>query len=470
MMTRCHTRYCAFLVSLFISLPSYSGTVEAAQWIPWKVLVDEFRGQIYTVDEVRDEYQLQIGELTAKLSDVSVRASGSNLEVRFNDQGLETSLSLEGSLSLSGIIVDQIITREFNGNIIQVHVKAQCSGLGINIKKMFAEGNFLYKQNSTKWVPEIDLLSLELSPNDWSVTTLTCSGIGGIGEEISKEIQKALKDPNLFSPLLVSLIKQESSKLINKLWEDVITSAGEDLVIKKMHRPDLNGLTIIGDLVIASARVEKAPRLENEKFSDNHPQLILSKKGFEALMEDQYLKISSSRWNLQDIKGFKDLMASRVVQYFVWPDLRRFSSQTPFYLSMIPNESRLILSSSGLNSWQAQVNSNGRIITSIGGSEIEYIYLGISYSTNLSVEIDNGEIILKNSNAEINMAWSYGLLYQILYKPNQKISTKILKSAVKDALSNRTITSKLPSLTIAEKEWVLQNWQQEENLITMDWL
>lgn len=469
MMTRCHMKLNAFLIAFLISSPVYSGSIEVTQWIPWKILIERIEGARYESRSQQDEYLLQVGEFNPKLYDLEFSISGSNPVISINENGLDLELFIGGSLSVSKIVIDQLITREFNGNIIQVHVKADCSGPAISIRKLAGQGKFHFIKVKNRWHPEIKTVNLTLNPSDWDMSQITCQGIGGIGEELTKQIQEALRNPNSFSELMKTSIKEIVDVNLSKAWDEITKSASQDLMVKEMLKPDSKGISLIGEIKIASSRVEKMPSIRSELLSDNSPQLILSNKGFEALLEDQYFSISSKKKNLQEFAGFRELMSSKVAQFFVWPDLRRFPSNNPFYLSMIPSESRLILKQENADSWNAQINSNGRVSTLIGGSEIEYLYLGVTYSTSFSVDVNNGEMKLQNSSANLSLAWSYGFLYQLLYKPNPKISTKILKNAVQDSLSNQTITRKLPILNIDDKEWILQNWKQENDFITMDW-
>jgi hypothetical protein len=153
----------------------------------------------------------------------------------------------------------------------------------------------------------------------------------------------------------------------------------------------------------------------------------------------------------------------------VWPDLRRFSSGTPFYFSTIPAQSQLELQGSAGN-YQTYFNTNAVLQTVMGGSPIDYLQMGLGVQTTLNVQVNQGELLLQTGSAKLSMAWSFGLLYQMLFKPVNRIATDVMISSMNSMFSNQKSSYKLPAITIENKELKLQNWKQNKDVITMDWL
>ncbi len=466
-MTRCRN---LLLASLILSAPAFSGTIEVAQWIPWSFITQEIISTPIEVGITEPSFQLEVQELRPVAQNLSIHISGGISELQFGQNGMSAVEKLSAEISMSSLTIDQILRRDFGGNVIEVHIQARCTPIRIIIKELNARTNAGFIRENNYWRPELNDVQLSIPQNVWTVSSFTCSGIGGVGEEIAAQIKNSLNNPSLFNGLMKSFLGEEVRNVFISSWNSLLMSTGKDIKVTSMARPDDAGLMVYGELPTKTSRSAGLPAFNTASLSTQNPQLILSDKGFETLLEDKFLAMAPQKFNLQKVDGFAKLMKSKMTQYFVWPDLRRFSSSTPFYLSTYTDQSLLTLKAESANQWTAYLNSNGVLQTEIGGSPIDYINFGMTVTTKMSVSVSDSKIKISNGSSELGLKWSYGLLYQMLYRPNNRIAVDILKSAINQFFSNQTVIQDLPVIRIDEREWKLQNWSQHNNLITMDWL
>jgi hypothetical protein len=466
-MTRRHN---LLLVSLILSFPAYSGTIEVAQWIPWNFISKEIISTPIEVRVSEPQFEMQIQELKPVANNLQISIDGGISNLAFNQNGMSASENLKAEIHMDSLKLDQIIRRVFNGNIIEVHMEAVCTPIHIMISDLRAETHSVFVNNQSYWRPELMDVEINIPANAWSVSNFTCSGIGGVGEEIASQIKTALTNPAMFRSIIKDWLAVEIRSAFLTAWNSLLMSTGKDIKVTSMAKPGDQGVVVYGELPTKTSRMVQLPSINPAQLSAANPQLIISDKGFEALLEDKFLAMAPQRFNLQKVDGFAKLMKSRLTQYFVWPDLRRFNSSTPFLMSSNTNESQLSLKQETNNQWTAYLNSNGMIQTAIGGSEIDYINFGMTVTTKMTASVKDSKITIANGASDLQLKWSYGLLYSMLYRPNNRIAIDILKGALNGFFSNQSVVQDLPIIKIDNQEWKLQNWKQTNNLITMDWL
>ena len=467
-MTRCLN---ALLVSIVLfPLTTSAGTIEVAQWIPWEFVSKEIYKQPLTIAIQESELQMNFSELTPKLQGVKIDIKGELKNLTFNSSGISSSQAFSANIHVDRIVIDQFIIREFNGNQIQIHLKADCEPLTIAIPVLNTSADTEFVQEAFRWQPELTEVGISIPDNSWSVSPVTCSGIGGVGEEIASTLTKALKDPAAFSPLIKAMVSTELRKVFKEGWEDLLLATGSDLTVTSMGKPGDAGFLVYAELNIKNNKKVILGKTDESLLSAKTPQLVFSAKGFEALLEDKFMDMAPQKFNLQEVSAFSGLMKSRTKQFFAWPDLRRFPSNTPFLLSTHTHQSQLRLLAKPNGKWQANLNANGVLETTIGGAPIDYINFGIGVATEINIKVTDGKLQMASGVSQLELAWNYAFLYQMIYRPNTRIAIDIFKSSLNQFFTNQTVEESLPVLNFQHHEWKLQNWKQQNEIITMDWL
>lgn len=467
-MTRCLNAL-ALSIALFPFTTS-AGTIEVAQWIPWEFAAKEIFNQPLSIAVQESELEMNFSELTPRLMGVNIKVKGELKNLSFSSSGISADQTFSAEISVNKIRIDQLITRDFNGNQIQIHLKADCSPLTISVPVINSAVESTFVKEAARWQPELSALSLSIPDNSWNLSSFTCSGIGGVGEEIAATITSALKNPQSFAPMIKEMIGSEMGKVISEGWMTLLQSTGSELTITGMEKPSDKGFLVYASLDIKNNRNVSLPKPDDSKLSATNPQLVFSSAGFEALLEDKFMQMAPQKFNLQTVPAFSSLMKSRTKQYFAWPDLRRFPSDTPFLLSTFTHQSQLRLKPAANGKWHANLNANGVLETLIGGSPIDYIQFGIGVATEMSIKVVDGKLLMASGVSQLELAWSYGFLYQLIYRPNTRIAIDIFKSSLNQFFTNQKVEETLPSLNFQNHDWKLQNWKQQNDIITMDWL
>lgn len=449
----------------------HAGSIQVAQWIPWNFVKQEFFRQTLDTKVEQSIMALSLGELTPVSRGFSFSLQGNLSALEIDQVGMRAEgHHLQAEIKMDEISIDQFILREFGGNRIRIQLKAKCSGINIVIPEFSAFMNSHFVPEPGSWSPQVNDLQLQIPSQGWSVSPITCTGISGVEDEISAMIKSSLNDPSIIEDFIQQWLSQKVSELWQSSWNSLIMSTGTDLRILEMQKPQSQGITILAELPIASDKNILLSGLERSQFGQDVPQLILSQDGFHALMEDKFLSLSPVRYNLQKVDGFSSLMKSRFKQSLAWPDLRRFPSRTPFYLTSYPNESRLLLKAKSSGIWQAQLNANGVLQTEIQTASIDYLYWGMSVSAEMSASVRDGVIKISTGKSTLGLAWSFAPIYQLIFNPNNRISTDVLKSSINGLFSNQVIEQELPDLKIDGRVWELQNFKGQDEFISMDWV
>ncbi len=452
---------------VFLSQPIHAGSVEFSQWIPWKFISQELRKNELFLDVTKTEVQLSLGELRPVLSGVTFSTQAKIQNFAFINGAI--SLAGMGSISvqLEAFKINQVISRELGGNIIQLQLKAECSPTSIEVNSFGLQSLFQVNQSGS-FLPELTALSLEILPDDWKVSAIRCEGLGGIGEEIQDAINKAMKDPAAISALLTQWMKPHLDTWIKEKWLAVSNSQGQWDNLRIVS-PGEKGFYLQGELplqgaeeIVMDTTLPLNPDLESPRF-------YISREGWLALAEDKLRSLLPKNYDLRQNESFRKLQQSRFMQMLIWPHLRKFHSTTPFVMKTDPSSLNLTMSESR-GQWKADLKGNGSLTTVVGGSPIDYIVFGLKLSCPISMNVEGGNLILRSGKAIASLDWKLGYLYQLLYSPDKKIPVQIMSGALAGLVSDKLEIMKLPEFQIADSVYILGNLKIEDQLLTMDWL
>jgi hypothetical protein len=465
-------------IHLFLSLSllswttsTFAGSIQVAQWMPWSLVKSEILKTPLKVDVQQAQLTLSWQELNPVIKGVNFHVAGDLDDLTIDSQGISgVSTHLAAEISLDQLSIDQYLLRNISGNQIRIHVKADCTPVKVIIPKFTVRAQSLFKPTKTNYHPELSSIALEIAPGSWTINPFTCNGVGGVGQEIAALISSQLSNPATLDGFLKSWLRDEIQLAWEAGWNNLIQSTDQRMNILYMDHPQDQGVSIVAEIPITGEKKILLGALEIASLSKTIPQLILSSEGFNALIEDRMLSLAPKNYNIQQISGFASLMKSRLQQTFAWPDLKRFPTDTPFYLSSLPDQTKIVMTPKGNKAWGLQVNGNGNLSTVIGTSPIDYLVWGIALGTDIKCELKDSIIKFTTAKATVNLAWNFGTVYQMFYKPNSKISVDIIKDAIAASFSNKAAAQELPILHFHNHDWKLQNFTQTNKFITMDWI
>jgi hypothetical protein len=455
----------------FLFTPSlHAGVLKLGQWIPWTIVQSGLEKDYSEIDHsgVEENVSLSAQGIHPSIRRISWRLKSSINEMLVGRTGLTVStddLSLE--VLVEGISVDQVVVLEQGGNEIRVRVKSTCTPVQLSLYNVSLRAQAKLTPDETNLVPLLNSLSVIIPQDSFTLSAFSCNGIEGLGKVIASKVKSLLSTPKILSDLALPWAREG----VVSLWSESLTNLNQglqgELAITGMQSLE-KGLMILADYPLVSGREVDLPSIDESALSMSGPQLIMSREGFNALLSDQLLSLVPDSTNLQTIGAFSDLMKSRFKQYLVWPDLRRFSSNAAFPLILDKSHYELATNPQSAN-WLGLLKINGVLQASMGGSLIDYLHFGLSLSTTFSVQVSNSAIHFKTGKASLNLAYSFGALYQMLFKPNQRIAADIFKDAMSSFFSNKEVKAELPELKVGGRSWKLQNFRTHKTLITMDW-
>lgn len=448
----------------------HAGSLQVAQWMPWKFIQNELAKNAIEFDVQESAIQMDIQGVRPVARGVHFYVAGDLSKLSIGQNGIEAlSENLKAKISIQELAINQIIVRNISGNLIRLHVHAKCSPLQIEIPQFSTYVRSSFVEDASSFRPELHSLEIDIPHSGWSMSSFECSGLGGLGPELENLVTNALNDPKTFEPFLNFWLKDQIQKSWIQTWNAML-GANSQIQLLYMSKPTDSGVMIYGALPLKLNRDISLPEIQETTLSRLRPQLILSSEGFSALLEDKFTTLAPQKYNLQKVSGFQELMKSRFKQYMVWPDLQRFHSTSPFLLSYYPHQSRFQMKANGNQTWGVQFNSNGVVQTLISQSPLDYLNWGLVLKTQVNCEVKGSVLKLKTGKVQMDVAWAYSLLYQMIYRPNQRIALSLLKGVLESSFSNQEISQDLPTLNFHNREWKLQNWSQNNQLITMDWI
>ncbi len=452
---------------LFFPSAIFAGSIEVAQWIPWTVLENQISAEAKNMNfsGVQNNLSINWQGLQPRVGSALWNIRGNLDFLVLTKTGIKGSAQhLSAELDLSGLGIDQIKIISSGGNEIRIHIKADCTPIKLQVSKFSMVINSVY---TDKFEPEVTALDIALDAEDSILTPFTCSGIQGVDEQIASQIRGALKDPSTLKPYLLNWLNQS----IPALWQREILSLdsalGENLKLQEIVPQD-KGVIFYALMPLTNSQIVSLANVDETVLSQTNPQLILSNEGFNAILSEKFSTLLPDGYDLQKVAAFASLMQSRVKQSLVWPDLRRFPSNSPFPISLNRDQYKLVTTLQN-NTGIAQLNANGVLKASIQGSLIDYLNWGLSLNTSFSVAVVDSVLTMKTGTPTFDLAYSFGALYQIIFNPNTRISVSIFKSSLSSFFTKQSVSEELPTLTLGGKNWKLQNWNQNQDLITMDW-
>lgn len=453
-----------FLLCALFSLPAHSGFITFAQWIPWDFVSAEIKKHELNIHESRAALTFTVGELKPEVQNLTLTMNGTTSGLVSSGGVLTAESSGAMGLQLGSVRIDQIIQRNFGGNTISVRIQATCSAAKIEIPSFSLQSEF--SLSASDHLPSLRDFAIRIPNGSWSVTPIHCEGLSGIGEEIEASLNSALMNPSLFTPLLRDWIAPRMNQWVREQWLSVVD--GDSWNNLRISESTDEGFMIRGDIALTSSDEIDLPEKLPDSLTGDRPRFLVSRAGYEALIQDRLRVLLPAQYDLRQNESFQKLLKSRLMQFVAWPDLMRFNPSTPFVLKNDPSSLRLSLSYSQGN-WKADLTEKGSLVTVVSGSPIDYLVYGMSVSVPVTMNLQGGDLYFATGKATAKIAWSFGYLYQLLYKPQNKIPVNVITAALADLASGRIQKVALPRFQIGDRELIFTNLTVQENFITMEW-
>lgn len=423
------------------------------------------------LEKTEAQMNMTFGEFTPVAKNLSLSIQGEMNQVQIDQEGIEASADhLSAKITIESLVINQTIIRNISGNIISIQVNATCSPIVINIPQFYAGLSGKFIQEGSNWNINLSDIALNFTSGQWNVDSISCSGLGGLDQQVTNLISDNLKDPALLQNFLKSSLAPVISQNWTEQWIGLTQSAKGSLNNIQIQQPTDNGLHILAEIPLSSSDTVELPIFDESSLSSDSPQFILSQAGFTALMKEKLMALAPQKYNLLQISGFASLMNNRLTQFLVWPDLRKFPKSNYFGLTTDLKQSTLGLTSKSNGKYDIKLKTKGNVEVNKTNKTVNYIDWTLDLQSSLNCTLKNSILTLKTGEPTTNIFWKFNQDYLNQYATNTRVSSSILTSSIKSAFTSQTATQTLPILKWQTRQWKLQSWKQTNDLITMDWV
>jgi hypothetical protein len=329
------------------------------------------------------------------------------------------------------------------------------------------------------------------SQGAWQVEHMHCTGIEGFDQIVRTEALKALSnfqnfDPEVRAALTESFAEwsKDASRLL--LSEQELPTTKDYLKI--FYEPRLaeevgSGLLLSGEIrfeypyVAPGQVIEQSFELKGHttKSPNGTPQLILPFAAVRALIMGEYFagKLEHSLRSFE-IPAFQKFMQSRWQQFWAWPELMRYPTNTTFAFQFLPM---------GPPSFEGETAGPNGTITGYMNLPLSvrmFAPIGQQYRpmvefrtvaagpTTLKL-LKNGKIEMQLRAQAYPVQYGWAQSYVQNYNPTRRIAVDTIAGQVRSGLSTEGFTMEIPSFRVGKSlDLVPERWNLEGQNLRMD--
>ena len=422
----------------------------------------QFPSQTYVSQDIPIVFEGMSLQMKTRLAQPSV-GGGDKTEVELQ------SKNLEAQLSISKISVDHIIERDVGGIIGRFRIQAKCENVMLNLKKN--SGTF-----SLRLAPRVVLGRVGAEVRDFSlawnpgalevVGDIRCEGVEGFDQLLRDQVKVIAQDSKSFVDPQRDIIKGYLENYFSGIGLDLSTP--RELVLS---RPDIkislsfnetkedadNGLWAKGKVTVA---FEKSTHQESKSLvlestlwgekSGDQVAIRLPKDFVKEILGEAFAANSwSHRIGSDKVPGFSAIMNSRLVQFFIWPELRDFSKSTKFLFDLNSNKD-MEVTGQGL---QYSVSSNllAKMWAPRGGEYRTFMNFTVPLKSKVQLSVVKGKLSAKLPNPSIGLSYRWDSDYVKKYRPSQKFSASTIRDKVVDSLWGKILIYDLPKIPLHQE-------------------
>lgn len=440
---------------------------------------------------LQGQQNLPIADMVITPHGIPIRISGIRAEVNYSfplpqrvdsrtRQWVLESSNLGGKLYVNHISATQTIIRVIDGITIRIPIQADCRNVVLSLPqgstKIRAKVSAEVKDNQVQLsMPEYDA---DWTANAWEVESLQCSGIEGLDTIVKEEALKALSSFQNFDAEVRQAIAENFDKWSKDasllLLSNKQLPSGKDYV-NIFYEPEFAvennaGLLLSGEIrfeypyiapgqIIEQVHKMKAstkPVLASNTQKEAVPELLLPFAAVRALMMGEYFA-GKLEYSLRsyEIPAFQEFMQSRWKQFWAFPELMRYDTNTTFAFQFLPL---------GPPSFDREVSAPGnavqgdltlplsvRMFAPQKGKYrpmVEFRTL-VTGPTKLKL-LKNGKIDFRLTAKESPITYGWSNSYVKNYKPSKSIAVDAIADAVREGLSTDGMTLDFPPLLVGK--------------------
>lgn len=451
-------------------------------------------GMVFSTDELKSLYaQIQIkGDQSYQLQDYVIekpyktQMQGIVLSGVYDAEMIPGASVLQFSLItklsqlrlfIKKISTDTIIYQNINGINAEIFLKGSCENIeiiGSADVVLNAQVNLIAQEKGLmSQTQDVDVQELP----QWQVRMGTCLGPAGYDKTLQSEIVKLLSNKQEIAKLVIEPLTEKiegvAKSFNEKLFKVNETALTSEIQIKLFPETlkvinNNQSFLLLGNAAThlkdeSKAAVETVV-IKDDAFTSRITQfdqtgIYFSQKWIkESIVKTQQLSLLSYSFSSSSIESLKSLFSSRLYQFFLWPDLMRFSRKVEFLFRLKISELKTfsfiaandkavwfdILGKSTIRTQSPAKNKAG---------EKSYNHYGDFTSdlkTRVWVKMHKGIAIVGAVKPQFKLSFFWNKMYLSMMKPTQGIHVGYFSRKIQSLFKNEKYTMVMPKIEVSE--------------------
>lgn len=392
---------------------------------------------------------------------------------QIENQVIDFELDWENpSLDVGRFEIHDVIVRRVSGINLTIYLDGACRDMSVQIPSAGWKVKGSLKWEVTPQGIQASWLNFQFSMNSSAVSSVNmgqCEGPQAIQQELRSTIESMTRDQAWMQDVLKTGIldwiggslKSLQSELLQtrsvKLKEDLILSWIPDGIEGLGH----GMLRLPGKFAVVKEGGEKNSQVIERSYEVSslsgvkESGFILPVDAVQQVLQFAYRNGELIyRINSSDVDSFSSLMQSRLLQFFIWPDLMSFSKKTQFYFDIssrkAPRLSNGIMAQDGVVQYDIQAPLLVNQWAPFGGQYVPYVDFVSPLRGTLSAQIAEGKFVLNIQPQSLKVSSLFRSEFSILRRVNTWIATSLLGSSVADYLRGQFFKFDIPEWTITD--------------------
>jgi hypothetical protein len=154
------------------------------------------------------------------------------------------------------------------------------------------------------------------------------------------------------------------------------------------------------------------------------------------------------RLNSKGFSGFKSLMNSRFMQFFVWPELMSYPKSSQFLFDTYSNKNPEI-AGQGLD-YQVKINLLSQMLAPQRSNYVPFMNFSIPLNSKIKLSIKEGKAGVMFKDANLNLRYSWDSNYLKSNHASTKFNASLIKNNLQNSLTNKNFIFELPKVNVME--------------------
>lgn len=443
------------VLTLFLNFQTaFASTVESELRLPWDELNKELPLQKVQFEWGETELQFQDLPFLFKNIRLEIQSQAQEL-LHFNTQPFQSQLKVSGmqmALSTGPLQIRKNIIREINGAQVTVKLNAECAPISMQQQNIQVATKLEWEVSDHNVSSRITTFDVIWPISGWHVSEISCQGPAGFADLIQIELQKQLTHPELFFPFLQEKMQSVMNSKLEELTKNILNvklKFLQDRVqaeVQRIKSVNFHGITLG---VVLRLQDQDQQFYILKKSSDSVSSkvgLTISTSGLEKLLQVS-TRGQSFQSTDQQMSGFKQLMRSRFLQFFLWPDLMNFSKRAKFnFIHKLNENTKISLLPRG--KMKLSLQGDSWLQGERDGKMWNYVFFRSQLNTQSQLTIAQSKLKVNLDSNNVRLKKQFGSDYKSKYQPSERISTSMIQTAIEETYLNNSLSWDLPSFEI----------------------